>query len=49
MPSMPRPDNECKKIAEKILGINPKQLKEKKKPDTKVEQRLQFEETSRVR
>lgn len=49
MPSMPRPDNESKKIAEKILGIPQNMLKEKKKPEKKTEERLIFEETSRVR
>jgi hypothetical protein len=46
---MPRPDNESKKIAEKILGVPKNMLKESKKKDKKIEQRLVFEETSRVR
>jgi len=49
MPSMPRPDNQGKKIAEKILGNPRNTSKEKKKPESKIDQRLLFEETSRVR
>ena len=49
MPAMPRLDDKSKKIAFKILGIpvNNKQAKAKKK--SKVEKRLTFEETTRVR
>lgn len=48
MPCMPRTNDQNKKIAEKILGIPPNMQKNKPKND-KVEQRLTFEETSRVR
>jgi hypothetical protein len=48
MPCMPRTNDQNKKIAEKILGTPPNMQKKKPKND-KVEQKLTFEETSRVR
>lgn len=48
MPSAPRPKGKAKKIAYKILGTPPN-MKKSKKPRPKVEERLVFEETTRVR
>jgi hypothetical protein len=49
MPVMPRPKGNGKKIAFKLLGV-PANLKEKKTEKQKrVNRRLAFEETSRVR
>ena len=49
MPTMPRIDNKSKKIAYKILGI-PANLDDKKTPEqNKINKRLDFEETIRVR
>jgi hypothetical protein len=45
---MPRTNNQNKKIAEKILGTPPNMQKQKPKND-KIDQRLVFEETARVR
>lgn len=47
MPAMPRKNDENKKIAEKILGTPPNMTQEKKK--TKIDQRLNYEETRRVK
>lgn len=49
MPSVPRPKGKAKKIAYKLLGIPDNMKKQKKKRNDKIEQRLVFEETIRVR
>jgi hypothetical protein len=49
MPAMPRTNDKNKKIAEKILGTPPNMPDKKKKSPTKIEQRLTFEETSKVK
>lgn len=50
MPAMVRPDDKAKKIAAKILGVNPVlQKKKKSKRLSAINRRLVFEETSRVR
>ena len=49
MPQAPRPKDKSRKIAYKILGV-PENMKKQKKPkDNKIDQRLVFEETVRVR
>ncbi len=48
MPGMPRVDDKAKKIADKILGV-PANMRKNSKKKNKVEERLDFEETSRVR
>lgn len=48
MPGMPRVDDKAKAIAYKILGV-PANMKKSKKKDSKIEKRLEFEETIRVR
>lgn len=50
MPIMPRMDDKAKKIAYKILGT-PENMQEKKQPKkkSKIDERLTFEETVRVR
>ena len=49
MPAMPRLNDKSKKIAFKILGILANNKKFKAKKESKVEKRLTFEETTRVR
>lgn len=48
MPGMPRIPGKGKKIAYAILGI-PQNMKKPSKKDKKVDTRLVFEETQRVR
>jgi hypothetical protein len=48
MPAMPRIEGPAKKIAYKILGV-PANMKKDKKKQEKVNKRLIFEETVRVR
>jgi len=48
MPAMPRQGDKAKKIAVEILG-DPFEGKKPKKKRSKVEERLVFEETARVR
>lgn len=49
MPTMPRIDNKSKKIAYKILGIPANMDDKKTQEQTKIDKRLNFEETIRVR
>lgn len=44
----PRPKGKAKKIAYKLLGV-PQNMKKSRKPRKQVEERLVYEETSRVR
>ncbi len=49
MPAMPRPSGKSKKIAYKILGVPMNMQDDKSKKDQKINTRLVFEETVRVR
>lgn len=50
MPTMPRPKGKGRKIAYAILGVPQNMLKTKKtEVEQKINERLIFEETSRVR
>ena len=51
MPAMPRLDNKTTKIAYKIMGTpaNIRSDKDKSKEQKKINKRLVFEETTRVR
>lgn len=48
MPAMLRLDEKTKKIAYKIMGV-PANLRKEPRRDPKIEKRLVFEETQRVR
>jgi hypothetical protein len=48
MPAMLRMNDKCRKIAYAILG-KPANLKKKSSKDSRIDKRLLFEETSRVR
>ena len=49
MPAMPRPKGKAKKIAYKILGTPPNIAYKRSKAERKINKRLLFEETIRVR
>jgi hypothetical protein len=49
MPAMPRLSSKTTKIAYKIMGVPPNMQRKRKKKEDKVNQRLIFEETIRVR
>ncbi len=49
MPAMVRPKGKATKVAYSILGTPPNMLDSEKKKDTKIEKRLTFEETQRVK
>lgn len=49
MPGMKRPPGKAKKIAFKILGVPANMREGRSKIKTKIDRRLLFEETSRVR
>ncbi len=50
MPCMPRPKGKARKIAYHILGVPANLRKQHKSPkDKKIDDRLVFEETQRVR
>lgn len=49
MPAMPRMDDKSKKIAFKILGTPPNMRDQHKKSHDKINKRLVFEETLKVR
>lgn len=49
MPTMVRPQGKGKKVAFSILGTPPNMKDSEKKKDTKIDKRLTFEETQRVK
>lgn len=49
MPVMPRMNNKAKKIAYNILGVPANMRTKRTKSESKINQRLLFEETVRVR
>ncbi len=49
MPGMPRLNGKTTRLAYHILGVPPNMRQKRKKEESKVNKRLIFEETSRVR
>ena len=49
MPTMPRMSNKARKIAYKILGVPPALAFKRNEEEQRINQRLLFEETVRVR
>lgn len=49
MPGAPRPKGQAKKIAYKVVGVPPNLQNKQSKEQKRINQRLNYEETARVR
>lgn len=49
MPAAPRPDNKCKKIAYKILGVPQNFIDKQDEQKKRINQKLNYEDTRLVR